>query len=88
MPFWHSGFLPWLFVLSGILTGLAIAVVMVPVATVFIPKAFDDFEKMWKNTEPYVGLIEYTDKYAQVIIRLETVVMLLYFVTTPTTSIV
>jgi formate-dependent nitrite reductase membrane component NrfD len=88
VPFWNSGFLPWLFVLSGILTGLAIAVLMVPVAAVFMPKSFGDFEKMWKTTKSYVGLIEYTDKYAQLIILLETAVMLLYFLTTPSTSIV
>ena len=88
VPFWHSGFLPWLFVLSGILTGLAIAVVMVPFAAVFMPKAFGDFKEMWETTKSFAGLIEYTDKYAQVIILLETAVMLLYFATTPTTSIV
>lgn len=88
MPFWHSGFLPWLFVLSGVLTGLAIAIVMVPFAAVFMPKAFGDFKEMWDTTKSYAGLIEYTDKYAQIIILLETAVMILYFVTTPATSIV
>jgi len=88
VPFWHSGFLPWLFVLSGVLTGLAIAVVMVPFAAVFMPKAFGDFKEMWDTTKSYAGLIEYTDKYAQIIILLETAVMILYFVTTPATSIV
>jgi len=88
VPFWHSGFLPWLFVLSGVLTGLAIAIVMVPVAAVFMPKAFGDFKEMWETTESFAGLIEYTDKYAQVIILLETAVMILYFATTPITSIV
>ncbi len=73
--------------LSGILTGLAIAIVMVPVATVFMPKAFGDFKEMWETTESFAGLIEFTDKYAQIIILLETAVMILYFVTTPTTSI-
>jgi len=87
VPFWHSGFLPWLFVLSGVLTGLAIAIVMVPVAAVFMPKAFGDFKEMWETTESFAGLIEFTDKYAQIIILLETAVMILYFVTTPTTSI-
>lgn len=62
VPFWHSGFLPWLFVLSGVLTGLAIAVVRVPFAAVFMPKAFGDFKEMWDTTKSYAGLIEYTDK--------------------------
>ena len=88
VPFWHSGFLPWLFVLSGVLTGLAIAVVMVPFAAVFMPKAFGDFKEMWDTTKSYAGLIDYTDRYAQIIILLETAVMILYFVTTPATSIV
>ena len=88
VPFWHSGFLPWLFVLSGLLTGLAIAVLLIPIAAEFMPRAFGDFKSTWNATLEYAGLIEYTDRYAQVLIVIETVVMLLYFATTPSTGIV
>jgi formate-dependent nitrite reductase membrane component NrfD len=88
VPFWDSGFLPWLFVFSGLLTGLAIAILLIPVVAEFMPKAFSDFKTTWKNTLEFAGLIEYSDRYAQVIIIIETIVMLLYFATTPSTSIV
>ncbi|MFC1803710.1 NrfD/PsrC family molybdoenzyme membrane anchor subunit [Thermoproteota archaeon] len=88
VPFWGSSFLPWLFVLSGILTGLAIAVILIPIGAEFMPRILSDFKTMWSTTTQYARLIEYTDRYAQVIITLETLVMLLYFVTTPTTNIV
>jgi formate-dependent nitrite reductase membrane component NrfD len=88
VPFWHSGFLPWLFVMSGLLTGLAIAVLLIPIAAEFMPKAFGDFKSMWNATLEYAGMVEYTDRYAQVLIVIETAVMLLYFATTPSTGIV
>ncbi len=88
VPFWHSAFLPWLFVISGVLTGLAAAILLIPIAAVFMPKAFGDFKKMWDTTLEYAGLIEYTDRYAQILIVIETAVMLLYFATTPSTGIV
>jgi len=79
VPFWQSGFLPVLFVLSGLLTGLAIAVLFIPIAAGFMPKAFGDFKSMWNTTPEFAGMIEYTDKFARALLILETVIMLLYF---------
>jgi formate-dependent nitrite reductase membrane component NrfD len=87
IPVWQSGFLPWLFVLSGLLTGMAISIIVIPIAGLLMPMAFGDFKAMWDSKERFAGLIEYTDKYAQSLIVVETVVMFLYFVTTPSTSI-
>lgn len=87
IPVWQSGFLPWLFVLSGLLTGIAINIIVIPVAGILMPQAFTDFKAMWDSKVRFAGLVEYTDKYAQILIVIETAVMLLYFVTTPTTSI-
>jgi formate-dependent nitrite reductase membrane component NrfD len=53
-----------------------------------MPKAFGDFKSTWNATLEYARLIEYTDRYAQVLIVIETAVMLLYFATTPSTGIV
>ena len=36
IPFWGSPFLPWLFIISGILTGLTLAMLMIPVAALFM----------------------------------------------------
>jgi formate-dependent nitrite reductase membrane component NrfD len=79
VPFWQSGYLPVLFVLSGLLTGLAIAILFIPIAAGFMPKAFGDFKSMWNTTPEFAGMIEYTDKFARALLILETVIMLLYF---------
>lgn len=88
VPFWQSGFLPVLFVLSGLLTGLAIAVLFIPIASGFMPKAFGDFKSMWNTTPEFAGLVEYTDKFARVLIILETVIMVLYFSSTSSGSLI
>lgn len=87
VPVWQSGFLPWLFVLSGLLTGIAMSIIVIPVAGMLMPGVFRDFKTMWDSKIKFAGLIEYTDKYAQSLIVVKIVVMLLYFVTTPSTSI-
>ena len=88
VPFWNSGFLPWLFVLSGLLTGLAISVLLIPIAAVFMPKAFGDFKNTWNATPEYLELVGYSDDLGIPMIFIETAVMLLYLVTTPSTGIV
>jgi len=87
VPFWNSGFLPWLFVLSGLLTGLAISVLLIPIAAVFMPKAFGDFKSTWNATLEYLELVGYSDDLGIPMIFIETAVMLLYLVTTPSTGI-
>jgi len=87
VPVWQSGFLPWLFVLSGLLTGIALSIIVIPIAGLLMPRAFADFKAIWDSKIRFAGLIEYTDRYAQSLIVVETVVMLLYFLTTPSTSI-
>jgi len=87
VPVWQSGFLPWLFVLSGLLTGMAFSIIVIPIAGILMPGAFGDFRAMWDSKIRFAGLIAYTDRYAQSLIVVETLVMLLYFVSTPSTSI-
>ena len=87
VPFWNSGFLPWLFVLSGLLTGLAISILLIPIAAVFMPKAFGDFKSTWNATPEYLELVGYSDDLGIPMIFIETAVMLLYLVTTPSTGI-
>ena len=87
VPFWNSGFLPWLFVLSGLLTGLAISVLLIPIAAVFMPKVFGDFKSTWNATPEYLELVGYSDDLGIPMIFIETAVMLLYLVTTPSTGI-
>ena len=85
VAFWQSAFLPWLFVLSGLLTGLAIAVFLIPFVGELMPKSFTEFSFTWRNTVHFGDLVVFTDKYAQSLMVIEFVVMLLYFLTTPAT---
>ncbi len=44
--FWLQPFLPWLFVISGILTGLAMAILLIPIIAWFMPRFFEDFQSL------------------------------------------
>ena len=87
VPFWDSGFLPWLFVMSGMLTGLAVGVLFIPIIAEIIPKPFGNFRALWKDTGRFSEMIEYTDRYATSILVIEFLLMVLYFITTPPTRI-
>lgn len=87
VPFWHSGLLPWLFVLSGLITGIATSIIVIPIAGILMPGAFGDFKAMWDSKIRFAGLIEYAFKYAQSLIVVEAVVTLLELLTTPSPSI-
>jgi formate-dependent nitrite reductase membrane component NrfD len=87
VPFWQSGFLPWLFVLSGILTGIAISIIVIPIAGILMPGVFGDFKEIWDSKIRFAGLIEYAFKYAQSLIVVEAVITLLELLTTPSISI-
>jgi formate-dependent nitrite reductase membrane component NrfD len=86
VQFWQSAFLPWLFILSGLLTGLAIAVILIPLIGELMPKLFTGFSNSWENMIHFGELVVFTDKYAQSLTVIEFIVMLLYFLTTPATN--
>ena len=87
VPFWSSAFLPWLFVISGALTGLALTMVMIPVLSKIMPSAFKDFKELYDEKAEFVGLLEHTEKYSQILTVLEVVLVAIYLVTTPMTGV-
>lgn len=87
IPAWQSGFLPWLFVLSGILTGIATSIIVIPIAGILMPRVFGDFKEIWDSKIRFAGLIEYAFKYAQSLIVVEAMITLLELLTTPSASI-
>jgi len=87
IPFWGSPFLPALFTVSGILTGLTMAMLMIPVAAYIMPKALNSFWELYERKASYVGMIGQTEKYCQVLTVVEIVLLALYIGTTPTTGI-
>jgi len=87
IPFWNSGLLPVLFVVSGVLTGLALTMVLIPVVSLVMPGAFGDFKELYDDKEGFTDLIEHTEKYAQILTIIELAILALYVITTPTTGL-
>lgn len=87
VPFWSSPFLPWLFVVSGVLTGLTMAMFMVPVLAVFTPRAFGEFKALYDKSSEFVGIIGKMERHCMVLTVVEIALVALYLGTTPTTSI-
>jgi polysulfide reductase chain C len=87
IPFWSSPFLPALFTVSGILTGLTMAMLMIPVAAYVMPKALNSFWELYERRASYVGMIGQTEKYCQVLTVVEIALLALYIGTTPTTGL-
>jgi len=87
IPFWCSPFLPALFTVSGILTGLTMAMLMIPVAAYVMPKALNSFWELYERKASYVGMIGQMEKYCQVLTVVEIALLALYIGTTPTTGL-
>lgn len=87
VTFWSSAYLPWLFVISGALTGLALTMVMIPALSKIMPSAFNDFKELYDKTDEFVGLLEHTEKYAQMLTVIEVILVALYLGTTPMTGV-
>jgi formate-dependent nitrite reductase membrane component NrfD len=82
MPFWGSPFLPWLFVVSGTLTGLTMSMLLIPVAATFMPKAFNSFHQLWERRATFVDMISYVEKYCQILTIAEITLLALFVGTT------
>jgi formate-dependent nitrite reductase membrane component NrfD len=54
--FWSSPFLPWTFVVSGTLTGLAMALFMIPIFAVFMPK-LKSFWELYERRSVELALV-------------------------------
>ena len=87
VPFWSSGLLPVLFVVSGALTGLAFTMVLIPVVSFVMPGAFSDFKELYDDKAGFTDLIEHTERYAQILTVIEIAILALYIITTPTTGL-
>jgi formate-dependent nitrite reductase membrane component NrfD len=82
-PFWVSPFLPWLFVVSGLLTGLAIALFLVPIIAVFMPRFFEDFKELFDERIEYIKMISVTERYITVLAIIEIALIVLFVFTAP-----
>ncbi len=86
-PFWTSPFLPWLFVVSGVLTGLTMAMLMIPIFALFMPEAFKEFKVLYEKSAVFVGIIGQMEQHCQILTIAEIAIVVLYMGTTPITGI-
>lgn len=81
VPFWGSPFLPWTFVVSGTLTGLAISLLMIPVAAVFVPKAFNSFKELYERRGLLTDMLSHTQIYITILIITELALVIIELAT-------
>ena len=84
---WGSPYLPWLFIVSAILSGLVLAMFMVPVLSWFMPRLFSEFKAFYDNKHEVASLFTHVDRYVTILIVFEIAVLILYLGTTPASSI-
>jgi len=87
VPVWGSPFLPWLFVLSGTLTGLALSLLMIPVISWFMPRLFGEFKALFSNKPDMAAMTGYLERYGTILTLLELAVLVIYLGTSSMSSV-
>jgi formate-dependent nitrite reductase membrane component NrfD len=69
--FWNTPFLPWLFIVSGSLTGLAMALILIPIVAKLVPSFSIDFKELFDDTRKFTDLLSTSMRYVVILIALE-----------------
>ena len=69
--FWNTPYLPWLFIISGSLTGLAVSLFVIPIVAKLMPRFFEDFRDLFENKRDYAAMIGDGQKYIMALITIE-----------------
>lgn len=76
--FWLQPFLPWLFIISGILTGLAMTILMVPIIGWFMPRFFEEFQGLVESKRKEFSEILLTShKYSDILAIIELALIII-----------
>lgn len=86
-PFWSTPFLPWTFVISGMLTGLAVSLFMIPIIAIFMPRAFKDFLALFEQRSKFSEMLGRLQRYVTVFILIELVLVIIEIITGHQTGI-
>lgn len=78
--FWSSPFLPWTFVVSGTLTGLAMAMFMIPIFAVFMPR-LKSFWELYERRSQFAEMVGHSQGYVTVLIAVELMLVLIELAT-------
>jgi polysulfide reductase chain C len=85
--FWASPFLPWLFIISGLLTGLVMAWIMVPLISWFAPRFFEDFKDLFDVKTHFARLVSQSQRYTVVLTILELLILIVFVASVPNSSV-
>lgn len=77
VPIWGSPFLPVTFMVSGTLTGLAMALLVIPIAAYIMPKALNSFWELYERKAQFTDMLSQTQKYILVLIVVEMALVII-----------
>lgn len=80
-PFWSSAFLPWTFVISGVLTGLAISLLLIPIIAWVMPRFSMDFKELVDDSQRFAHVLKDSQKYILILVVVEIILVLIEAVT-------
>jgi formate-dependent nitrite reductase membrane component NrfD len=86
-PFWTTPYLPWTFVVSGMLTGLAMSLFMIPIIAIFMPRAFNEFLTLFEQRSKFSEMLGRSQRYVTVFILIELVLVIIEIITGHKTGI-
>jgi formate-dependent nitrite reductase membrane component NrfD len=86
-PFWTTPYLPWTFVISGMLTGLAVSLFMIPIIAIFMPRAFKDFQALFDQRSKFSAMLGRSQRYVTVLILIELALVIIEIATGHQTGI-
>ena len=86
-PFWTTPYLPWTFVISGMLTGLAVSLFMIPIIAIFMPRAFKDFQALFDQRSKFSEMLGRSQRYMTVFILIELALIIIEIATGHQTGI-
>jgi len=77
VPLWGSPFLPVTFMVSGTLTGLAMALLVIVIAAYIMPKALNSFWELYERKAQFTDMLSQTQKYMLVLIVVEMALVII-----------
>lgn len=76
-PMWTTPYLPWTFVISGALTGLAMSLFLIPIISVLMPRFFEEFKELVDKREEFARMLGDSQRYIVSLIVIELALVVL-----------
>jgi polysulfide reductase chain C len=80
-PFWNSAFLPWTFIISGTLTGLAVSILLIPIIAWIMPRFSIDFKNLVDDNQRFNKVLMDSQKYVLILVAIEIVLVVIELIT-------